>query len=380
VESAKFKSAGDPEGFGAKRQQLQLRDDYLNPMLAAILADNQSAFVSLVSEIPYAQRDAVFKLAWLHNVVSPIAIAWKALPHNVREENHDTAIILAQYERQLAFAGLAHQQRSALMVDISNALYGKGIRSVSLKGHLLGDRLWGGAEKRISSDIDFLVSFGDMEAATGVMKELGFRPLKEHLSALSKWRYPDAKFLPLIDKPGLPLVEIHWVAAYGFGSRLNTSDLLARSNQYEWPEAKELRVLDAYDEFLMLAIHGAKHQFERAFWLYDLGLYLQAFEFDPDRLFRLARRYRAVNVLRYVFRQLNDQLQVDISRFDPVFGGSNVGALALRLEKMILMRPMWAVRTKLLRMGFNLVLASGAIGKANYFSERLKAALSRVVG
>ena len=380
VSKTKFKAAGDPEGFGPKRQQLQLRDDYLNPMLASMLAGDETAFLRALRSIPQAERDAVFKLAWMHNVVAPIAKAWKALPGQVREEGHDAATVLAEYERHLAIAGLIHKQHSALMVDISNALHRKGVRSASLKGHLLGERLWGGAENRISSDIDVLVGFGDMEAATAAMSELGFRPLKERLSVFSKWRYPDAKFLPPPDKPGIPLVEIHWLAAYGFGSRLSTSDLLDRSVPYDWPGAKSLRVLDAYDEFLMLAIHGAKHQFERAFWLYDLGLYLQAVEFDPDRLFRLARRYSAVNVLRYVFRQLHDQLQVDVSRFDPVFGGSNVGALALRLEKMILMRPMWAVRTKLLRMGFNLVLASGAGGKVNYFSERLKAALSRLVG
>lgn len=374
-----FVASGDPEGFGAKAEQQALRELALQPLVAASLEGvPDTVFVQVSKAIPELQWPDVLRLAQLHNVLYRIIRKWQNVVENGFDDCPPGAQIIHDYEVNAAVAGMLQRKHSDVLSMVAEKLAASVSSVAVLKSQVLAERYWRGQEERVSSDIDFLIKLSDMPAAVTAMEDLGYRPVAQRLNALSKWRYPDAKFLPPVDSPSFPMVEIHWLAAYGFGTRLDTNQLLDRAVVFTRPDQQKVWVLEPHDEFLMLSIHGAKHQFERMFWLYDLVLLLEKESLQPDLLWKRAKEASATNVLRYTLAQLEIQLNYDTRA---LLGGSSerkaAAPFVLKLERSILTKPLWGVQTKLLRMVFNLMLATSWRGKAHYLYERGAAAVSR---
>jgi hypothetical protein len=82
-----------------------------------------------------------------------------------------------------------------------------GIRSIALKGPLLGEEIYGDPGRRPSNDIDLLVSPEQLHAAADVVRELGYGVPTDYL-------YDSG--LPLLhlvlqhERGELPPVELHW--------------------------------------------------------------------------------------------------------------------------------------------------------------------------
>jgi hypothetical protein len=82
-----------------------------------------------------------------------------------------------------------------------------GVRSVALKGPLLGEAIYGDLGRRPSSDIDLLVSPEQLQTAVGVMRGLGYGAPTDHVYDRG---LPLLHFALVHDRGELPPVELHW--------------------------------------------------------------------------------------------------------------------------------------------------------------------------
>jgi hypothetical protein len=118
--------------------------------------------------------------------------------------------------RQGAFLMLVCQRLMLLLAEA-------GIRSTSLKGPFLAEAVYGDPGRRLSGDIDLLVSPHDLGAAVLVLREMGYRAPSD---------YVDDSGLPLLhftlvhELGELPPVELHW-RIHWYESRFAEDRLLA---------------------------------------------------------------------------------------------------------------------------------------------------------
>jgi Uncharacterised nucleotidyltransferase len=82
-----------------------------------------------------------------------------------------------------------------------------GIRSIALKGPLLGEAIYGDPGRRPSSDIDLLVSPGQLQAAVEVVRELGYGAPADYVYDCG---LPLLHYVLVHERGELPPVELHW--------------------------------------------------------------------------------------------------------------------------------------------------------------------------
>lgn len=94
-----------------------------------------------------------------------------------------------------------------LTIRMTAALADAGVRALALKGPLLGERIYGELQARVSADIDLLVGASDLTRATALLEDLGYRAAPGS-DAFRDGR-PDLHEV-LYGPDGLPEVELHW--------------------------------------------------------------------------------------------------------------------------------------------------------------------------
>jgi Uncharacterised nucleotidyltransferase len=102
--------------------------------------------------------------------------------------------------RQGAFLQLVSLRVMAMLADA-------GIRSTALKGPLLGEAIYGDPGRRLSSDIDLLVSPEQLHAAVEVVRRLGYAAPTDHMQECG---LPLLHFVLVHEHGQLPPVELHW--------------------------------------------------------------------------------------------------------------------------------------------------------------------------
>ena len=88
-----------------------------------------------------------------------------------------------------------------------NMLAAEGIRSVALKGPILGEAIYGDSGRRLSSDIDLLVAAEQLPAAVAVMRQLGYDAPTDYVQDCG---LPMLHFSLAHRSGELPPVELHW--------------------------------------------------------------------------------------------------------------------------------------------------------------------------
>jgi hypothetical protein len=102
--------------------------------------------------------------------------------------------------RQGVFLQLISQRVTAILADA-------GIRSTVLKGPLLGENIYGDPGRRLSSDIDLLVSPKELQTAVEVVGALGYETPTDYVQDCG---LPLLHFVLLHADGNLPAVELHW--------------------------------------------------------------------------------------------------------------------------------------------------------------------------
>jgi hypothetical protein len=102
--------------------------------------------------------------------------------------------------RQGTFLQLISLRVMAMLTDA-------GIRSAPLKGPLLGEAIYGDPGRRLSSDVDLLVSPKQLQAAVEVVRGLGYEAPVDHVDDSG---LPLLHFVLVHGRGELPPVELHW--------------------------------------------------------------------------------------------------------------------------------------------------------------------------
>lgn len=142
------------------------------------------------------------------------------------------------------------------------------IRTLFLKGPVLGFELYGDISNRTSADIDILIPINDLDHMEEILLKIGYEKNDYILSVLNdwKWRHHHATYF----HPNKRIkIEIHW--------RLNPGPAKEPSFDELW-ERRRISSLTSYpvyflgreDLFLFLVTHGARHGWSRLRWLADI--------------------------------------------------------------------------------------------------------------
>jgi hypothetical protein len=107
---------------------------------------------------------------------------------------------IAAGRRYGAFLQLVSERLAAELADA-------GIRSAVLKGPLLGEAIYGDPGRRLSNDIDLLVSAEQLRAAVEVVRGLGYNAPTDHVERSG---LPQLHFALAHERGELPPVELHW--------------------------------------------------------------------------------------------------------------------------------------------------------------------------
>lgn len=188
-----------------------------------------------------------------HGLVGYVAHLASTTGASLRGETRDE---LEAQARGVAASVLRTQRTLGVALD---ALAKIDVVPVVLKGLPLGARLYPSPLLRTSRDVDLLVAREDIERAALALEHAGFEqqgPPERHHLAL---------------RLGTELLELHFDALEGFGTRLDAAPLLAHARTVRY-EGRELRTLAPADEAVYLAVHAVNHLLQRLSWLLDLKL------------------------------------------------------------------------------------------------------------
>jgi len=256
--------------------------------------------------------------------------------------------------RSQGFQRLAETRLRLALDEILLALAAAGIRSVPLKGTVLGDRIYPAPSLRPCSDIDLLVAECDVARASEVLRGLGYNGEE---GALEQWYRENHHHIHFI-RPQTPAVELHFRATTGFGTIVPAEDFLLRAVPYHLLDGGAAWVLSPEDELIYLGVHAARHLFEALFWLYDLKLFLRSYShLDWSLMSTRASSLGVVGALALALDMVEHRLAVPIPqrRFfappHPVLARMNGPALALTARQ-----PKGTTRELFARLLFRAVL------------------------
>ncbi|HEV8191187.1 MAG TPA: nucleotidyltransferase family protein [Ktedonobacterales bacterium] len=147
----------------------------------------------------------------------------------------------------------------------------QGVSAIAVKGVLLAARYYGEAALRPSSDMDLLVSHGNLARAASIVEGLGYAPISEHATLLDDLalRFRQLRF----EKAGAPALELH----VELSSLPGYHAAFAGRAIWERTEAADCRGVSALclgrgDELRHLCLHFAvQHAGERLIWLVDIA-------------------------------------------------------------------------------------------------------------
>ncbi len=187
---------------------------------------------------------------------------------------------------------LWHRKVLADLGQVLEAFERAGIRSVALKGPVLGERIYPEPALRPAGDLDFLVTPDTFDRAMEVLRTLG---MVERTPPHVARRAPHAAEF---ESPDRIRVELHWQASSRPGTTLDSAPLVARSVPFPLGDGHETRVLELADELLYLAVHAARHRLTRLRWLWEIRTLLE--RCSEEELERFLDRAREANVARAV--------------------------------------------------------------------------------
>ncbi|MCC6236438.1 MAG: nucleotidyltransferase family protein [Dehalococcoidia bacterium] len=205
----------------------------------------------------------------------------------------------AALRRALLGLQLEHELRALLKTFDQCA-----IPSILLKGPAVAARYYPRPELRPYGDIDLLVRDTDEERAHELLEARGFTLTGGgHDDPL---HHDHAKFQSIFERSDGCIVELHRDHLQ-IGLRPLTLDEVWHRAQPA-PGGLAARVLDDHDQFVLLAVHLQRHNFERLVWFKDLDLMVRRVAFDWTRIEAIAATEGCLSSVGYVLSLLADVL------------------------------------------------------------------------
>lgn len=215
--------------------------------------------------------------------------------------NSDNAVPPAPRDRirQAFIANAAHNLRlTGELLRILGLLDAAGIQCMPFKGPVLAELLFGSISLRQFADLDILVRQEDVRAARDILLADGYEP-EFQLGGKRENEYIRSEHAFQFHKSGQGFViELHW----RFGSRnqvfpLDADDVWPRLERRQF-QGREILTLSSEDLLLYLAVHGAKHGWDRLEWVACLSVLIRLLDsLQWDRVIQSAERTGALRTL-----------------------------------------------------------------------------------
>ncbi len=145
-----------------------------------------------------------------------------------------------------------------------------GIECLTFKGPTLAKLAYGDISNRTFDDIDILVSFDDFLATQKCLTELGYHSF-ENLTLDQQQFQMRSKGEVLYAHPNGGFIDLHTSLSRGtYGYKVTWRGLWANRQTVGFQSAT-LHTFGMNDLCLYLAIHGAKHRWQRLNWILDFA-------------------------------------------------------------------------------------------------------------
>ncbi len=237
-----------------------------------------------LSAAPPDALEALLPLAGTHRMIGvagavlDAAGVWDAV----------AARVVSAWQEARITDGATALQAARQLAAVARILDGEQIAWLAYKGPALAQLAYGDVGLRACSDIDVVVPPRDRARAREALQRAGFAP-RHGMSAAQERVITagqgHAEFVRL-DEPAAPFVELHWrFASRRLAWSLDPATVIARSTRVSVGGAS-VRVANAADHTLLLALHGARHAWSQLEWLVSFASLAAPADFDPDALAR----------------------------------------------------------------------------------------------
>jgi putative nucleotidyltransferase-like protein len=164
-----------------------------------------------------------------------------------------------------------HNLRNAAeLIGVLKAFDIELIPAMPFKGAMLGMTVYGNLTRRPFGDLDLLIHYRDLKAATAILVKRGYE-LKTKLRADGTMVSPDTEYQFARQADGME-IELRWRMGHNLGM-----DWAWRRRQNARLAGVEVPNLDPESTLLVLCIHGTKHEWCRLFWICDVAQLLATF-------------------------------------------------------------------------------------------------------
>jgi hypothetical protein len=240
---------------------------------------------------PRIRWDALVRLAEHHGVQPIVARAlW-----NARDVPAEALHRLQQnYQSNLHKALFL----SCELARIGQCLSQAGIEFLPYKGLTLAETLYGDIALRQCGDIDLLIHAADLKRVRGAVAKLGYTPHVK-LSPDEEDAYLKSGYECAFDGAlGNNLLEVQWAVLPCFYAVDLDMEGLFRRARMATVAGVEVKLLSAEDLFLLLALHAAKHVWEKLIWICDLARISQLPTLDWNWICGEARHLGIARIVR----------------------------------------------------------------------------------
>ena len=183
------------------------------------------------------------------------------------------------------------------LIRILHCLDSLAIEAISYKGTALAEIYYGDMAMRWSGDIDLFVRKGEATPAKKAVSGLGFVP-RVAVPKDAERDYLDSGYEYTFDSPaGTNLLELQWSLQPRFYAVDYDMDGLFRRTVTVEVGGRAMKMPSAEDLLLILAVHAAKHVWERLIWLCDIAQVMKREKLDWDCVQSRAREFGIERIL-----------------------------------------------------------------------------------
>lgn len=224
------------------------------------------------------------KAAARHGLIPLLLRRLKALPEGLAPVE-----VLTPLRRAETAALAVNQLMYEELARIVEALDGRTVPSLVLKGPALAATIYSDRDTRLFNDLDLMIRDKDWGDALEVLVALGYRP--------EGWAGPELP--PRLDlndaldhdmwftRPGVR-VELK-LDLLELGIRMRVPDDVWWSSRLVTHRGMRIRVLGPEHQLLHLCVHLNRHGYRRLVWWHDIGLLLDREDIDWARFTGMAR-------------------------------------------------------------------------------------------
>lgn len=217
-------------------------------------------------------------------------------------KTHTSDIISSEQLSTLKSSYTSIAQRNMLMsmelIHIMKLLESAGIEALALKGPTLAQLAYGDITLRQFSDLDILIKPNDLQEAISLLKAHNYTeayPLTT--SQLNSFIRSSHEFT-LFNHTNRIAVELHWrLTSEGFLVQVDKLDFF-EDTCFVTLNHKNIQTVDLEKLLIYLAVHGAKHYWERLEWLVDIAYIVEKnLNLDWEEIIKMSKKIGAEKIL-----------------------------------------------------------------------------------